>query len=203
MMAATRSALARSRVRDMAMRIPSDDTATASQTPAPWSTKLVSSQLKFWTSWLGASVISGGPLWAGRRGGVGGRIFRWACSQVGKHPVDLVGALVARRDVVVAPATQLEVVPSVADAGAPDPAWQATSRGWVVARRLRHHASIGGSERRPLDRGRCGRVVERRRPGPFGYDHARTGSRRDGPVTIAGGSGDRLDGSGGRRDGRR
>src|SRR5579875_76684 len=55
--AATRSALSRSKVRDIAIKSPSEETATASYTPALDSTKLSSNQLKFATPALSASVL--------------------------------------------------------------------------------------------------------------------------------------------------
>ena len=52
MMAASCSALARVRLLDIAISSPSDDTATASVTPAVFSTKPLSSQLKLRASSL-------------------------------------------------------------------------------------------------------------------------------------------------------
>src|SRR5688572_10537998 len=52
MIAASCSADARSSELDAAISRPSDDTATASVTPAVWSTKLLSNQLKFLASSL-------------------------------------------------------------------------------------------------------------------------------------------------------
>src|SRR3546814_1892299 len=52
MIAASCSAAGRSRLDDIAMSRPSDDTATASDTPAVDSTKPLSSQLKLRASWL-------------------------------------------------------------------------------------------------------------------------------------------------------